>query len=260
MTEPSQHPHDSTRPADWSQSDSLLQQEIRAEMRRIVRDEDWIARTDRRARIDWWMALGALVLAGLAVGGIVLSVIALNRDIEAVATAELKDDSIGSRALRAGSVDARALADRAVTATKIAAGAVGADALAAKSVGARAVAADALTGAHIDEATLGRVRSAGNAVRLAGLPIGSFMTATTVVTFETETTSTIRKGPVVADCPTGSRVIGGGAEVIGATNVALTQSTPAGTTAWTATARRQTSGGREWKLVVRAICGIWGRS
>ncbi len=268
MTEPRNEPSGSQHPPDWSASDSLLQQEIRTEMRRIVQDEQWIAQTDRRTRIDWWLALAALALAGLAITAIVLSVVALNRNIDTVARAAPKDNSVGVGAIRDGAVSAAklaassvgtsALAERAVTGGKIAPGAVVTALLGAKVVTGPKVADNAITGAQIDEATLGRVRVATNALKFGGLAPGAFLTGVTIVESQTDDTTARIKGPKLAVCPTGTKVIGGGAEVIGATNVGLVRSAPSGTTAWVATARRQNTTETSWTLVVQAICGRFG--
>jgi hypothetical protein len=238
------HPH----PPDWSASDSVLESEIRDEMRRIARDEQRIAADERKIRIDWWMALGALILAGLAITAIVLSVIALNRDIDAVAKAEPKENSVGTSAIQIG----------AVTAPKLAAGAVGTAALGAKGVTAAKVADNSLTGAQINESTLGQVPTAANALKLGGIAPAAFVSGVKIVQAATDQTSAALKGPTVATCPSGSRVVGGGAEVQGASNVALIESAPSGTSAWTAIAGSQGGSTPSWKLIVYAICATGG--
>ena len=217
-------------------------------MRRIARDEQRIAADERKIRIDWWMALGALILAGLAITAIVLSVIALNRDIDAVAKAEPKENSVGTSAIQIG----------AVTAPKLAAGAVGTAALGAKGVTAAKVADNSLTGAQINESTLGQVPTAANALKLGGIAPAAFVSGVKIVQAATDQTSAALKGPTVATCPSGSRVVGGGAEVQGASNVALIESAPSGTSAWTAIAGSQGGSTPSWKLIVYAICATGG--
>lgn len=243
-TAPAGHPH----PPDWSAADSVLESEIRDEMRRIARDEQRIAADERKIRIDWWMALGGLILAGLAIVAIVLSVIALNRDIDAVAKAEPKENSVGTSAIKKG----------AVTAPKLAAGAVDTVALSAKGVTAAKVADNSFTGAQINESTLGQVPTAANALKLGGLAPAAFVTGVKIVQAATDRTSAALKGPTVATCPSGSRVVGGGAEVQGASNVALIESAPSGTSAWTAIAGVQGGSTPSWALVVYAICATGG--
>ena len=270
MTEPLNETSGAPHRPDRTVSGVPLKQEIRAEMLRIVKDEQWIAETERRAKIDWWMALAALVLGVLALTAIVLSVVAMNRNIDAIAKAAPKDNSVGAGAIKDGAVGrtkvapaaigTAALADRSVTAGKIAPGAVGTPMLGAKVVTGAKVANNALTGAQINESTLGPVKSAANAAKLAGLPVGSFLTDVSLVQVETLRSTSALKGPQRAVCPTGSSAIGGGAQVVGATNVALIQSAAVGDHGWTATARRQSAGGAtSWKLVVQVICGTWGK-
>ena len=225
-TAPAGHPH----PPDWSAADSILESEIRDEMRRIARDEQRIAADERKIRIDWWMALGGLILAGLA--------------IDAVAKAEPKENSVGTSAIKNG----------AVTAPKLAAGAVGTAAPGAKGVTAAKVADNSLTGAQINESTLRQVPTAANALKLGGLAPAAFVTGVKIVQAATDRTSAALKGPTVATCPSGSRVVGGGAEVQGASNVALIESAPSGTSAWTAIAGSQGGSTPSWRLVVYAIC------
>ena len=243
-SDPSGHP----RPPDWSASDSVLEAEIQDEMRRIVRDEQRLAADERRIRIDWWMALGGIVLAGLAIVAIVLSVIALNRDIEAVAKAEPKENSVGTGAIQ----------DGAVTPPKLAAGAVGTAALAAGAVTVDKVVDDSLTGAKIKESTLARVPSASDALKLGGLAPTEFVSGVRIVQTATDRTSASLKGPTVARCPSGARVVGGGAEVQGSSTAALIESAPSGTSAWSAIAASRNGSTGTWLLVVYAICATGG--
>ncbi len=270
MTEPPNETQGVPYPPDWTESDRVLHQEIRAELRRLVKDEQWIAETERRAKIDWWMALAALVLGVLAISAIVLSVVAMNRNIDKVARAAVRDNTVGPGAIRDGAVGAAklapaavgtaALVNRGVTAGKLSPGAVNTVALGAKVVTGAKVADNSLTGNQINEATLTPVRAARNSARLAGLPVGAFLTDVSLVQVQTASTTAALKGPQRAVCPAGTSAIGGGAEIVGATNVALIQSAAVGETGWTATARRQSNTGvTSWKLVVQAICGRWGK-
>lgn len=263
-TDPARHSH----PPDWSASDSVLESEIMLEMRRIARDEQRITADERKIRLDWWMALGALVLAVLAIVAIILSVLALNRDIESVAKAAPKDNSVGTSAIQNGAVTApklaagalgtNAIANGAVTAPKLAVGAVGTAKLAGKGVTAVKVADNTLTGAQINESTLGQVPTAANALKLGGIAPVAFVSGVKIVTAATDQTSAALKGPTAATCPSGSRVVGGGAEVQGASNVALIESAPSGTSAWTAIAGSQGGSTPSWKLIVYAICATGG--
>jgi hypothetical protein len=65
------------------------------------------------------------------------------------------------------------------------------------------------------------------------------------------------KGPLIARCPAGTRVVSGGAAVRGAARgVALVANAPDGDAAWMATAVATTR--RVWRLVVTAVCATGG--
>lgn len=249
-------PHGPTgpHPPDWSSSDSVLEAEIRAEERRIAADERRIAADEREIRVNRLLGLGALVLIALTVTALVVSIIALNRDIESVAKATPKDNSVSTGTIKNGAVTGSKLADGAVTGSKLAKGVVT----------AAAVADDSLTGAQINEASLAQVRKAAqagiaaNATQLGGAAAGAYLQGVKVVQTATDRTPAALKGPTVASCPSGTRMIGGGAEVQGARNVAIIESAPSGTTAWTAIAARQTGSAPSWNLVVFAICAAGG--
>ena len=247
MTEPTQggtgHPH----PPDWSSSDSVLESEIQQEERRIQADE-------RKIHMNRVLVITALGLLALTVTALILSIIALNRDIEAVAKATPKDNSVSTSSIQ----------DGAVTGTKIANAAVNADKLGAKAVNGAKVANDSLTGVQINEASLTQVPAAAkagtanNATQLGGTAAGAYIHGVKIVQTATDTTSAALKGPTVATCPSGTRVIGGGAEVTGARNVAIIESAPSGTSGWSAIAGLQTGSAPSWGLTVFAICAAGG--
>ena len=237
---PTGHPH----PPDWSSSDSVLEQEIQQEERRIAADERRIAADERRIRTNRLLAVGALALIAMTATALILSIIALNRDIESVAKATPKDNSVSTASIQNGAVNGAKIANGAVTAAK--------------------VANDSLTGAQINEASLGQVPKAAqaatatNATQLGGATAGAYLQGVRIVQTATDRTSADLKGPTIASCPSGTRVIGGGAEVQGASNVALIESAPSGTTSWTAIAGLQTGSAPSWALVVFAICAAGG--
>ena len=78
----------------------------------------------------------------------------------------------------------------------------------------------------------------------------------------TSTADTQRvKGPVVAACPPGTRVLSGGAAIHGAvTGASLVRSEPDGASAWTATARVTQTRRPRWRLEVSAVCASGGRA
>ncbi len=227
MTEPTQggtgHPH----PPDWSSSDSVLESEIRQDERRILADE-------RKIHVNRVLVLSALGLLALTVTALILSIIALNRDIDAVAKATPKDNSVSTSSIQ----------DGAVTAVK--------------------VANNSLTGVQINEASLAQVPAAAkagtanNATQLGGTAADAYVHGVKIAQTATDTTSATLKGPTVATCPSGTRVIGGGAEVAGARNVAIIESAPSGTSGWTAIAGLQTGSAPSWRLTVYAICAAGG--
>jgi len=88
--------------------------------------------------------------------------------------------------------------------------------------------------------------------------IAGFLTGVKIVQVATDQTSAALKGPTLASCPSGSKVIGAGAEVQGASNVAIIESAPSGTAAWSAIAGLQGGSPPSWRLVVFAICASGG--
>ena len=84
------------------------------------------------------------------------------------------------------------------------------------------VANNSLTGVQINEASLAQVPAAAkagtanNATQLGGTAAGAYVHGVKIAQTATDTTSATLKGPTVATCPSGTRVIGGGAEVAGA--------------------------------------------
>lgn len=260
------------------------------EERRLARDERWLRRS-------WRLELALLAMLGLTGGALFMSWFALNRDVEAVARAAPKEDSVGTGAIREGAVTGDKLADGAVAASKLTRGAVTAGALAPRAVGAnalapasvgrlalatgavgpnkladgavtgRAVADGSITGADIAESTLtvgsaARATSAvqaRNAASLGGVAAARYVSQVTLVR-QSSTTSTLRaRGPITATCPSGTRVIAGGAAVEGsARGVALVSSAPDGDAAWTAEAAAAERPTAPWRLVVSAICADGG--
>jgi hypothetical protein len=234
----------------------------------VTEEERWVQR-------NWRLALALAGILILTIAALVISVFALNRDIEAVAKAVPKDDSASSQALQdgavtrdkiaAGAVGRNGLAADAVGGTNIAAGAVGANKIADRAVNAGKVAPDGLTGAQINEATLGEVPSAASADRaadasaLGGVDAGLYLSRVTAVRAASGVSALQIKGPVIATCPTGTVVIGGGAHIDGLRQgVALTSSTPGGERTWRAEAAAA-SAEAPWRLIVTAICARGGR-
>lgn len=245
-----------TGPEDLKQR--LLRDEIRLahDEERLQQDERWIQR-------NWHVALALGGVLALTVVALVLSVVALNRDIDTVASAAPREGSVGTAALQDGAVTAGKLATGAVTPAALAGGAVTKPAIADGAVASRAVAADGLTGADIDEATLGRVPSAkeattasaaADAKALGGLAAGRYLNRPTVVTTRSSTSTLAAKGPLSARCPSGTRVVSGGASIDGAARVAITTSAPDGQDEWIASAAAIGTPSGPWSLEVIAVC------
>lgn len=282
----------------WSEADLELARRLSDDEGRLTRDEARLATEERRLRQDevrlaederrsdrsWKLILTLAGMLVLVIAALVMSVIALNRDIEAVAGAAPKDDSVGSSVIRDGAVAPADLADGAVTPRAIARGAVTPPAIGARAVtppalapgavtraaiapGAvtrSAVAPDSLDGSRIDEATLARVPRSGradvaaDAAGLGGVPAAEHVSRVTVVRAATATSSAPQKGPLVAACPAGTTVVGGGAAVDGSRQVAITTSAPEGRSGWTAEAGEVSDVSAPWRLTVTAICARGG--
>lgn len=251
-----------------SRMGTMLDLRLRREEARIRRDEARLAADEKILRSNRFLASVAALLAGtlvLAVAGLVVAFMALHRDLDVVAGAAPKDDSVGTAALQ----------DRAVTAGKLAAGSVGRDAVAAGAIGTRQLAAgsvtasrvagNGLTGKQIDEQTLATVPGAAvavnadNARRLAGRGSSAYLSGVTTQRAASATDIARTKGPVVAHCPAGRRIVGGGAAVDGVSSgVAIVRSSPDAND-WVAVASAYGRTGAPWRLVVTAICGAGGR-
>ena len=239
---------------------------IRDEIR-LAHDEERMEQDERWIRRNWRLALILGGVLALTVVALVLSVVALNRDIDSLAAAAPKDASVGTAALQDGAVTAGKLAQGAVTPAALAGGAVTKPAIADGAVTSRAVAANGLTGADIDEATLGQVPSAKKAATastasdadaLGGLAAGRYLNRPTVVTTRSSTSTLAAKGPLGAKCPSGTRVVSGGASIDGAARVAITTSAPDGQDEWIASAAAIGTPSGPWTLEVIAVCAHGG--
>lgn len=269
------------RPEGWTEADTELERRLTADEARLERDEseltraeDRLAEEERWIQRNWRLALALGAILALTIAALVISVIALNRDIEAVAKATPKDDSVSSATLQDGAVTRGKIADGAVGRDAIAADAVGGTAIAAgavhtnqigdRAVNAAKVAPDSLTGAQIDEDTLRQVPSAASATRaddaaaLGGVDAGLYLSRVTAVRAASGVSRLQIKGPIIATCPAGTVVVGGGAHIDGLRQgVALTSNTPGGERTWRAEAAASGTDA-PWRLVVTAICARGG--
>jgi len=257
------------------------EERLLADEARIEADEARLAADEGLLRANRLVARIAIVLAGtliIAVAGLTVSLFALNRDIETVAKAAPKDNSVGPAAIQAGAVTATeiapgavgtgALADRGIRRADIASGAVGRDQIAPGSVTRVAVRNGTLTGAQIDERTLRHVASARTAARadmardaqaLGGVSSSAYVSKVVVVRAATTAGQRRTKGPVAARCPSGTRIISGGASVDGTSHgVAISRSAPDNGETWVAVANAYHAPTVPWRLVVTAICAAGG--
>ncbi|HEX6026982.1 MAG TPA: hypothetical protein VFZ00_33600 [Solirubrobacter sp.] len=230
------------------------EQRLYADEARLEVDEAEI----RESRIVGWMGIGLAIVLSVAIAALVLAVIAVQDDVGLISRAA-PDGSVATSSLRDGSVTAEKLAANSVWEWAIADGAVGAEKLAADAITGRHVARNSLTGRDIVERTLATVPSARDAARLGDVPAHSYVSRLFEVSASSPTDASELKGPVVAGCPRGSRVVSGGAAIQGAIRgAALVENGPVGDSAWTATGRVVRSPAPSWRLVVTVICGVGG--
>lgn len=210
----------------------------------------------------------------------------------AVGTGKLADGAVTDTKIAPGAVTTDAIADGAVTpgklsdeilesdfvpdgsvtAAKIADGAVERRTLPDGVVNGRKVADDGLTGQQIDESTLDVVPAAETAVVAETAAVAEVAKAlegggepgggggTLTVEFAQASSdgdpATV-KGPVVAECPAGTQVVGGGATIVGPEGtgvpVALITSTASGN-GWAGSARAYAETGDGWRIDVTAVC------
>lgn len=242
---------------------------------RLDRDEDRLREDELRLEADEKIlrssrivALVAIVLAStlvLAVTGLIIGLLALNRNIDVVANAPPKHDSVTTAALQDGAVTTDKLAHGAVGNDAVAEGAIKSRQLAAGAVQANDVAGNSLTGDQIDEQTLAevpsatRARTAHDAQALGGLKSSTYLSRVRIQRVASATDTGATKGPVTARCPSGTRIVGGGAAVEGASRgVAIVRSAPNDKAGWVAVADAYDDAGTPWRLVVTAICAAGG--
>ena len=242
-----------------------LEQRLDDDEARLARDEHRLTQDEarleseedaiRESREVAWAGLVLALALALAVAALVMSIVALRHDVGSLGRRSAPAGSVSAAALQPGSVTADKLAPGAVGRQAIAAGAVGTEQIAHNAITGALVAPDTLTGADIRERTLGPVRTASNALRLDGVRAGEYLSQPFEVTTASVTDPSRTKGPLIARCPTGSRVVSGGATIEGAARgAALVDSSPADRTGWMASARVTSGRAPSWRLSVTAIC------
>jgi hypothetical protein len=226
-----------------------------------LEDEAEEGRTNRGIAVVA-VALGVVLV--IAVTALVLSLAALRRDVHVLAHAA-PDGSVSTAAIQDGAVTAPKLGGGSVGRAAVAHRAIGRAQLATHAVGTRAVGRNALTGAQIREGTLARVPSATransanralDAAELGGLPPAAYLSCLVTVKAVTVRSAGREKGPLVARCPSGLRIVSGGTEVRGvASGVSILRSAPIDGQGWLGRAATAGRGAPRWRLVVRALCG-----
>ncbi len=240
-----------------------LQARLARDEARLAYDEARIAAEDEAIHENAIVAntgIAIAVVLAIAIAALVISVIALRRDVGALASAA-PTDSVSTRSIQDAAVTSDKLSDSAVIRSVIADGAIGPQQLAADAVSGAHVAKNSLTGADVQESTLATVpgaQRANDATHLAGRPGSAYLSRVMTVEATSLTNAQQGKGPVVARCPAGTRVISGGAAVRGAARgIAIVSSTPDGDGAWSATAYARGSH-QAWRLTASAICAAGG--
>jgi hypothetical protein len=194
---------------------------------------------------------------------------------EKIAPGAVMTDAIADGAVTPGKLSEEVLGadpvpDGSVTAEKIADGAVERRTLPDGVVNGRKVADDGLTGQQIDESTLDVVPAAETAVSAETAVVAEVAKALEggeepgggPLTVEFARASSDGdpagvKGPVTAECPAGTQVVGGGATIVGPEGtgvpVALITSTASGN-GWAGAARAYAETGDGWRIDVTAVC------
>lgn len=177
----------------------------------------------------------------------------------AVNGSKIGPGAVGSSQLLDGGIRSVDLGGQVVTTAKLKNGAVTGEKIANSAVTSFKLAADAVGTGKIQDGAVTAIKLAPSFN--AQLPKNVSYVAEASQSNTTETTKT-----VVATCPAGKQVIGGGARVVGGTIlVAITESAPATptptpgstgkSTAWQAVAREESGGGATaWSVEAYAVC------
>jgi hypothetical protein len=229
---------------------------------RLSRDEARIEAEDeqiRDTRIVAWLGVALALTLVAAITALGISLAALNDSVDSGRLTAVPG-SVGTAAIQDGAVTREKLAPASVDHPRLTAHAVETVNLAPNAVTGAQVARNSLTGADIRERSLAKVPQAADADRLGGLSADAFLSRVVDIAESTATSTSATKGPLTARCPSGTRVISGGAVITGArTGAALTANGPDGTSGWTAQAALDADPAPAWGLTVHAICAAGGR-
>ncbi len=172
----------------------------------------------------------------------------------AVTGAKIAPATIGSSQLANGAVRSAQLGGGVVTDSKLKNGAVTGEKIANGAVTNSKLGADAVTTAKLNkEAVTGE--------KLSASLLGQLVRNVSYVVKQSESNANESK-TIVAECPSGKQVVGGGAVILGviSPNVAVAESAPAPVdagnkrTGWTVTARAFKVEPEEWAVEATAIC------
>lgn len=240
---------------------------LAADERRLAADEIRLGADEeevRESRTVAWLGIGLVIVLSVALVALVVALMALQDDVGSIARSA-PTDSVSTAAIRDAAVTTNKLEPGAVDQIAVSGGAIGSAQLARDAVSGANVAADSLTGADVRESKLSivpaahRADSASDATQLGGLRSSAYLSQLSNVRSESVLDTHRTKGPLSAQCPSGSRVVSGGAAVEGVTShTSILVSAPQSRSAWTATAHASGTPAPTWRLVVTAICAAGG--
>jgi hypothetical protein len=171
---------------------------------------------------------------------------------QAVTSGKIKNSGINAADLAPGSVINSKLAKKAVTNAKLGTEAVGTSKLAKKSVTANILGPEAVSAGKLG----------GESVSAAKLSASFYLQLLKNVTYVTATSGPTESGDktIIASCPSGKEVLGGGVRVTGAnSDVVPTESAPefnalGARIGWSASARDLGTVPGSWTILSYAIC------
>ena len=193
----------------------------------------------QESRIVAWSGVGLGVVLTIAVAALVLAMIAVQDDVGVDPAGRAADRASNTVALRDDSVtadEARPRRRRRARPSRTArSGAPSSRVARSPARRSHRIRSPAPTSGSDRWARSPRPRTP---TRLGGVAAHRYLSQVFDVSAPSVTDQPPIKGPVVARCPAGSRVISGGATIAGAARgAAFVSNAPAGATGWTATAR-----------------------
>jgi hypothetical protein len=190
----------------------------------------------------------------------------------AVTTLKLKGGAVTTLKLKNGAVTGAKIANATIGATQLAKGAVRSEQLGGGVVTSAKLKKGAVNSEAIANNAVSETQLSPNAVGLGKIQKGVISSANLTNTFLAQLVKSVSyvakasasnntedSNSIVAECPTGKQVVGGGAKLVGANLKAfVTESSPVVSgekrTGWSATARAAEAGGNSWAVEATAIC------